>query len=373
MINFNEVCLSQDVISDVLKVLESGKIAGNGEACRVAEKALSALHGSSPVLLTTSCTHALEMSALLLDLQPGDEVIVPAFTFVSTALAFMVHGAKIVFADVDPSSLNLCPQDVEKKISHKTRAICFVNYAGFGTGVDTVAAIAKQHAIVLIEDNAHGLGGEYKNKTLGTFGAFSTLSFHETKNISSGEGGALVINDPEHLARAEILREKGTDRSNYFRGQVDKYTWRDAGSSWVISEILAAMLPQQLRTIESINENRRKIWNRYHFELSAWAERRGFCLPNADPDAVHTGHLFALRTDTSKNRNKIIQLLKEKGVSAVFHYQPLHLSPMGKKLGYQAGDFPVSELASSTLLRLPLHLGLREEDVSAVIREITSI
>lgn len=271
MIPFNRASFDGNEFAYLSEAVREGHVSGGGRFTHQAEEILSTMHGGARVLLTTSCTHALEMSALLLDLQPGDEVIVPSFTFTSTASAFMLFGGRPVFVDVDPITLNMTTDAAEAAITPQTRAICIVHYAGVGADPSGFRALADQHGLVLIEDNAHGLGGSFEEVPLGTFGELSTLSFHETKNITCGEGGALVINNPIFEERAEILRDKGTNRSKFFRGQVDKYTWVDVGSSWTPSDLLAALLVGQLERFESIQQRRHEIWERYHKGLSSWA------------------------------------------------------------------------------------------------------
>jgi dTDP-4-amino-4,6-dideoxygalactose transaminase len=360
-------------IGEALKVMQSGQISGGGPRGKAAEQLLSEIHGGADVLLTTSCTHALEMSALLLNLEEGDEVIVPAFTFVSSALAFLAHGAKPVFVDVREDTLNIDEALIEQAITDRTRAICVVNYAGLGAELTQIMAIAKRHDIVVIEDNAHGLGGAFHGQTLGTFGSMSTLSFHETKNVSCGEGGALVLNDPTLRERAEILRDKGTNRSRFFRGQSDKYTWVDKGSSWVLSDILAALLPPQLENLDKNQQHRSKLWDTYWFGLQDWARENGVILPLRPKEVLQASHLFHLRTDTLDQRSRLISSLADAGVSSVFHYQALHLSTMGQRLGYATGQFPVAERASDTLLRLPLYRSLRRKDVLSAVKKISAV
>jgi dTDP-4-amino-4,6-dideoxygalactose transaminase len=372
-IPFNRFEFTPEETAEALKALQSGHISGGGPRGKVAEQLLSEIHGGADVLLTTSCTHALEMSALLLNLEEGDEVIVPAFTFVSSALAFLAHGAKPVFVDVREDTLNIDESLIEQAITERTRAICVVNYAGLGAELPQILAIAKKHNLEVIEDNAHGLGGAIHGQTLGTFGSMSTLSFHETKNVSCGEGGALVLNDLALKERAEILREKGTNRSRFFRGQVDKYTWVDKGSSWVLSDILAALLPPQLENLAPNQQHRAKLWDTYWFGLQEWAREKGFTLPLRPDGVLQTSHLFHVRTNTLDERSQLISSLAEAGISSVFHYQALHLSPMGQSLGYTAGQFPVSERASNTLLRLPLYRNLGEEDVVSAVEKISAM
>lgn len=284
-IPFNRADIGAQDLELLAKSISDGHISGNGPFTKRAEAEISRVIGSHKTLLTTSCTHALEMSALLLNLKAGDEIIVPAFTFVSTASAFMLYGAKPVFVDVHHDTLNIDPEAVELAITERTRAICVVHYGGVACEMEKLTRIAKQYDLVLIEDNAHGLFAKYKGQYLGTFGSLATQSFHETKNITCGEGGALIVNDPKLAERAEILREKGTDRTKFLRGQVDKYTWVDVGSSWVISDLLAAILCGQLERADKIYETRMRIWNRYNSELAIWAKNNDVLTPVCPTDA----------------------------------------------------------------------------------------
>ena len=366
-IPFNRATVSDVDIRHLIAAVERGHTAGNGPATAEAEQRLTQLHDGAPTFLTTSCTHALELSARLLDAEPDDEVIVPAYAFVSTAAAFVLAGLRPVFVDVDPDTLGLDPDAVEASISPRTRAVCTIHYAGIGSHPDRMARIAADHDLVLIEDNAHGLGGVWAGKTLGTFGALSTLSFHETKNITCGEGGALVVNDPALVERAEILREKGTDRARFFRGQVDKYTWVDVGSSWVMSDLLAAILVGQLERIGAIQARRRAIWSTYADRLAPWAVEQGVRLPAIPVEAEHTAHLFHLRLSDLATRTRFIAHMAEAGISTVFHYQPLHLSDVGRRYGGREGQHPVTEDAGDALVRLPLFESLTDEQVERVI------
>lgn len=319
------------------------------------------------VLLTTSCTHALEMAALLLDLKPGDEVIVPSFTFVSTVNAIVLRGAKPVFADIRPDTLNLDEELLEFLVTPATRAIIPVHYAGVGCEMDRIVTIAARHGISIVEDNAHGLFGRYRGQYLGTFGCLATQSFHETKNFSCGEGGALLINDPQYIERAEILREKGTNRSRFYRGEIDKYTWVDVGSSYLPSDILAAVLYAQLDARETIQTNRRHLWNRYRTHLRDWAWELGFGLPHVPAHAEQTYHIFYILLPDATVRQALISHLKEREILSVFHYVPLHLSEMGRKMGGYPGQCPITERISERLLRLPLYSGLSDADQDRVL------
>jgi dTDP-4-amino-4,6-dideoxygalactose transaminase len=327
--------------------------------------------GVRRALVTTSCTHALEMAALLLDLGPGDEVIVPAFTFVSTASAFVLRGARLVFADVRPDTLNLDEARVAELVTPRTRAIVPVHYAGVGCEMDALGEIAARCGAAVIEDNAHGLFGAYRGRLLGTFGALATQSFHETKNISCGEGGALLINHERFVERAEILREKGTDRSKFFRGQVDKYTWVDIGSSYVLSDLLGALLLAQLEARREIQDRRARIWHRYATELAGWAARRDIRLPTVPAHCDQAFHMFYLRVP-ARRRPVFIEHLKARGVQAVFHYVPLHLSPMGLRQGGRVGMCPVTEVIADEVVRLPFYYDLDPSDQDKVIEAVRS-
>ena len=371
-IPFNRADIGSRDLALLSKSISDGHISGNGPFTKQAESEISRVIGSHKTLLTTSCTHALEMSALLLNLKTGDEVIVPAFTFVSTASAFMLYGAKPVFVDVQHDTLNINPESVEAAITERTRAICVVHYGGVACEMKKLSEIAKRHDLVLIEDNAHGLFAKYKHQYLGTFGSLATQSFHETKNITCGEGGALIVNDPKLAERAEILREKGTDRTKFLRGQVDKYTWVDVGSSWVISDLLAAILCGQLERADDIYVKRMRIWNRYNIELTNWAENNNVMTPVVPDGCDHTGHVFFLRLATANSRDQFIRHLRDHGILAVFHYQPLHLSTVGRSLGGREGQFPVTEKAGDCLVRLPLFNSLTDAEQSFIIQTVTA-
>ena len=369
-IPFNRADIGKHDIELLSESISAGHISGNGPFTKRAEEQITKTLGNDRTLLTTSCTHALEMSALLLRLKPGDEVIVPTFTFVSTASAFMLYGAKPVFVDVRQDTLNIDLDQAEAAITTRTRAICVVHYGGVACEMDRLTKLAKDHNLILIEDNAHGLFAKYRGKYLGTFGALATQSFHETKNITCGEGGALVINDASLAERAEILREKGTDRTKFLRGQVDKYTWVDVGSSWVISDLLAAILFGQLCRADEIYKQRMNIWNRYHDELQSWAAKHDVTLPTVPEGCEHTGHVYHLRFQHGVQRDKFIENLKQLGIYAVFHYQPLHLSTVGRTLGGRDGQFPVTESAGDCLVRLPLFNSLTSDEQTYIIDSI---
>lgn len=366
-IPFNKPTLVGNEDEYIKEAIERGHVSGDGYFTKRCHALLERELGVPKVLLTTSCTHALEMTALLLDLQPGDEIIVPSFTFVSTANAFVLRGARPVFADVRPDTLNLDETRLERLITPRTKAIVVVHYAGVACEMDAISEIAARHNIHVIEDNAHGLFGKYKGRYLGTFGTFATQSFHETKNISCGEGGALLINNPEYIERAEIIREKGTDRSRFFRGQVDKYTWVDLGSSFLPSDLLAAFLLRQLESREAIQNKRRQIWQTYYDHLSGWARDHGVGIPSIPDFCNQAYHMFYLLLPSLQQRHVLIEYLKSKGILGVFHYLPLHLSPMGRKFGGKEGDCPVTEDVSNRLLRLPFYNSLTLHEQTEVI------
>jgi dTDP-4-amino-4,6-dideoxygalactose transaminase len=328
-IPFNRPTIVGKELYYISQTIHSGYSAGDGEFTKKCHRLLEQVLGAPKVLLTTSCTHALEMAALLLDIQPGDEVIIPSFTFVSTVNAFVLRGAKPVFIDIRPDTLNMDESQLEELITPRTRAIAPVHYAGVGCEMDEICAIAAKHQIPIVEDNAHGLFGKYRGKNLGTFGAFATQSFHETKNVTCGEGGALIINDPGYIERAEIIREKGTNRSRFFRGQVDKYTWVDVGSSYLPSDILAAFLYAQLEAREEIQAKRRKIWEYYYDNLATWAGENVVRLPVVPAYCDQSYHMFYILLPSLEYRQALIEHLKSRGILSVFHYLPLHLSDMG--------------------------------------------
>jgi dTDP-4-amino-4,6-dideoxygalactose transaminase len=323
-------------------------------------------------LLTTSCTHALELSALLLDIQPGDEVIVPSFTFVSTANAFALRGARLVFADIRPDTLNMDETLIDSLITPSTKAVVPVHYAGVGCEMDEIQRFADRHGIAVIEDNAHGLFGKYKGRWLGTFGCLSTASFHETKNFSCGEGGALLINDPRLVARAEILREKGTNRSSFFRGETNKYSWVDLGSSYLLSDLLAALLLAQLEARAEIQAKRRGIWEAYQAGLLDWAIQNGVRLPIVPDHCDQAWHIYYLLLPSIACREALIAHLKSHGILSVFHYLPLHLSEYAQRWGGKPGDCPVTEDVSDRLLRLPFYHSLADFEQKQVIDAVCS-
>jgi dTDP-4-amino-4,6-dideoxygalactose transaminase len=345
----------------------AGQLSGDGIFTKKCHALLEQELEVKRALLTTSCTHALEMAALLLDLRAGDEVIVPAFTFVSSVNAFVLRGTRPVFVDVRPDTLNLDESKLEAVINPRVKAIVVVHYAGVACEMDAILALAARHGIPVIEDNAHGLFGRYKGKHLGTFGCLATQSFHETKNFTCGEGGALLINDSSYIERAEIIREKGTNRSRFFRGQVDKYTWVDVGSSYLPSDLLAAFLYAQLEAREMIQSKRRKVWEYYHEHLADWGRDRGVRLPCIPPECAQPYHMFYLLLPSLEIRQGTIAHLNSLDINSVFHYLPLHLSEMGRKLGGQPGDCPVTEDISDRLLRLPFYTAISEEEQGRVV------
>jgi dTDP-4-amino-4,6-dideoxygalactose transaminase len=372
MIPFNRAEINEYDIKLLTSSIGNRHISGNGSFTKTAESLLGKTINVPRVLLTTSCTHALEMSALLTKVGPGDEVIVPSFTFVSSASAFLLFGATPVFVDVEQDTLNIDPIAMEKAITPRTRAVCLVHYGGIAANLDRILEIARENNLAVIEDNAHGLFSTYKGKPLGSFGNLATQSFHETKNITCGEGGALLINDENLVERAEILREKGTDRTKFLRGQVDKYTWVDVGSSWVMSDMLAAILCGQLERADAINAQRIAIYNRYDNELRQWAEKHGVITPFHPTDTTHTAHVYHLRFRVGEMRDRFITHLAEHQIGAVFHYQPLHLSKIGRQLGGSVGDCPVTEHAGDCLVRLPLFNTLSMDEQTQVIEAINS-
>jgi len=351
----------------MLASIEAEHVGGDGAFTRKCEALLAQELGVEKVLLTTSCTHALEMAAFLLDCGPGDEVIVPSFTFVSTANAFAIRGAKPVFIDVRPDTLNLDEAQLEHLITPSTKAVVPVHYAGVGCRMDVICAATQRHGAAVVEDNAHGLFARFSGRYTGTFGTLATQSFHETKNFTCGEGGALVINDPQLVERALVLREKGTNRNRFLRGQVDKYTWVDCGSSYVPADLLAAFLYPQLAARESIQSTRKRIWDYYQVHLHDWAAETGVRLPIVPPDCEQSYHMFYLLLPSLTERQRFIGHLKSRGISSVFHYVPLHLSPMGLSYGGRAGMCPVTENISDRLVRLPFFNALTESEQEIVV------
>lgn len=370
-IPFNRACFVGTEQQYIAEAVSNGHISGDGRFTARCEEWFGQRLGS-PTLLTTSCTHALEMAALLAEVGPGDEVILPSFTFVSTANAFVLRGATPRFADVTPDTLNLDPDSVEPLLSDRTRAIVPVHYGGVACDLGRLAQQAEGVGAMVIEDNAHGALAKLGDRPLGTIGSLGTLSFHETKNITCGEGGALVINDPSLVERAEILRQKGTNRKQFLRGDVDKYTWVDLGSSYVMSDILAAVLWAQLEGADEIHRQRRLVWEHYHAELAGWAVANDVQLPTIPPGVEQGYHLFYLLLPDSQSRDRLIDHLGERGILAVFHYQPLHLSEMGRRYGGATGDCPVTESVSSRLVRLPFFHDLSNDELGDVVATVRS-
>jgi len=367
-IPFNRPCLAGNEYRYIAEAISSGQASGDGPFTRRCHELLEHELQVPKVLLTTSCTHALEMAAILLDCGPGDEVIVPSFTFVSTANAFALRGARIVFADIRPDTLNLDESHLEDLVTLRTKAIVPVHYAGIACEMDAICEIARRSGVRVVEDNAHGLFARYKGKPTGTFGCLSTLSFHETKNISCGEGGALVVNDTDLVERAIIIREKGTNRARFFRGQVDKYSWVDIGSSYLPSDLLAAFLLAQLEAREQIQQKRRRVWDYYWKHLHGLAQECNVRLPFVPAECQQPYHMFYLILPSLECRQALIAHLKDLGILSVFHYVPLHVSTMGLK--FRARECPVAEDVSTRLLRLPFYNDLTQEDQLTIISAI---
>ena len=364
---FNRPCLAGGEFERMAAAIAGLQISANGPFTASCERALESITGSPRALLTTSCTDALELAALLLGVGPGDEVILPSFTFVSVANAFALRGATPVFADVRPDTLNIDHERLEAAVTPRTKAIVAVHYAGVACEMDAVLDVARRHDIAVVEDAAHGLCGGYRGRPLGSFGALATLSFHETKNFTCGEGGALLVNDTTFTERAEVLAEKGTDRRRFARGLVDKYQWIDVGSSFLPSDMLAAFLLAQLEARASIQARRRAIWERYRDGLSGWALETGTRLPHVPAHCEQAYHMFWMLLPSAAARTRLIASLSERGVHAVFHYVPLHGSPMGRRHGARPGQCPVAEAAGERLVRLPFFTDLSEEDQDAAI------
>ena len=366
-VDFNRPVIVGKEFEYMKQAIENGHISGDGSFTKKCHAFLEKELGVQKALLTTSCTHALEMSAILLEIEPGDEVIIPDFTFVSTINAFVLRGARPVFLDIRPDTLNLDESKLEEAITPRTKAIVPVHYAGVGCEMDSIMDSARRKNVAVVEDNAHGLFGKYKGKYLGTFGSMASQSFHETKNFTSGEGGALLINDPVLVERAEIIREKGTNRSRFFRGQVDKYTWVDIGSSYLPSDILAAFLFAQLEQRQKIQLHRKQVWELYYAGIKDWADAHGVQLPCIPEHCEQSYHMFYMLMPTLELRQNLIAYLRERGVYSVFHYLPLHLSDMGQSFGGKTGDCPVTERVSDQLIRLPFYNALTSSEQEQVI------
>lgn len=370
-IPFNKVTLLGNELDYMEQAINDGHVSGDGPFSKRCQALLQEELGVNKVLLTTSCTHALEISALLLDFGPDDEIILPSFTFVSTVNAFILRGSRPVFIDIRSDTLNLDESQLEKLITPRTKAIVPVHYAGLGCEMDTIREIADRYHLQIIEDNAHGLYGKYKGEYLGTFGNLATQSFHETKNFTCGEGGAILINDPQFIERAEIIREKGTNRNRFFRGQVDKYTWVDLGSSYIPSDILAGFLFGQLEAKDIIQDKRKYIWEFYNTHLKEWAHKSEVQLPYVPSYCEQSYHMFYILLPSMEMRQALIAHLKARGILSVFHYQPLHLSDMGRNFGGKPGDCPVTEVVSDRLLRLPFYVDLSENDLEYIVDSIS--
>lgn len=370
-IPFNRPTVVGDEEIYLAETIHSLHLSGDGPFTRKCRRLMQDVLGVGASLLTTSCTHALELSALLLDIQPGDEVIIPSFTFVSTANAYALRGGRPVFIDIRPDTLNLDETQLESLITPRTKAVIPVHYAGIAAEMTPIMEIAARHGVTVVEDAAHALFGQYKGQWLGTLGAMAALSFHETKNFTCGEGGALLINDPQYLERAEIMREKGTNRSRFFRGEVDRYTWVDLGSSYLPSDMLAAFLFAQLQAREMVQSKRKHLWETYLAQLAGWARSQGVALPVVPADCAPSYHLFFMVLPTAEARVRFIDYLKGRGIHAVFHYLSLHLSDMGRHFGGREGDCPVTESISERMVRLPFFTNMtsaeQEEVISAVL------
>ena len=368
MINFNETPYIGTELSYIKKAIEENhKICGDGEFTKRCNEWIEKKTGTPKALLTTSCTHALEMAAILIDIKPGDEVIMPAYTFVSTANAFVLRGARIVFVDIRPDTLNIDERLIEAAVTEKTKAIVPVHYAGVACEMDVIMDIARRHNLFVIEDAAQGMMSTYKGKALGTIGDFGCFSFHETKNYSMGEGGALLINRDEYIEEAEIIREKGTNRSKFFRGLVDKYTWVDKGSSYLPSDMNAAYLWAQLEVADMILDNRMKTWNRYFEGLKKLADAGFMELPFIPEGYTHNAHMFYIKVRDLEERTRLLAYLKENGIYAVFHYVPLHTSPAGHEFGRFSGEDRYTTGESDRLIRLPMFYNLPAENVDYII------
>ena len=370
MISFNVPPYCGNEKEYVAKAIDNHKICGDGEFTMKCSNWIEEKTGTEKALLTTSCTHATEMVALLCDIQPGDEIIMPSYTFVSTADAFVLRGAKIVFVDIRPDTMNIDETKIEAAITKKTKAIVPVHYAGVACEMDAIMDIARRHNLMVIEDAAQAVMSTYKGKALGTIGDYGCYSFHETKNYSMGEGGALLIKNADMIEAAEVLREKGTNRSKFFRGQIDKYTWVNYGSSYLPSELNAAYLWAELEMADEINEDRLQSWNHYYNGLQDLAEKGNIELPVIPEGCVHNAHMFYIKAKDLEERTRLIAYMKENGIGCVFHYIPLHSAPAGRKFGRFHGEDQYTTKESERLMRLPMYYGLKPEDVEKVIETI---
>ncbi len=370
MINFNVPPFTGKEMEYMKEAVTNQKICGDGSFTKKCNQWIEEKSKAGRCMLTTSCTHALELAALIADIKPGDEIIMPAYTFVSTADAFVLRGAKIVFVDIRPDTMNMDETKIEEAITDKTKAIAPVHYAGVACEMDAIMEIANRHNLFVIEDAAQGIMSTYKGKALGTIGDFGAFSFHETKNYSMGEGGAILLRDEKHCELAEIMREKGTNRSKFFRGQIDKYTWVEFGSSYLPSELNAAYLWAQLELAEEINENRLSTWNHYYKGFAALAETGKIQLPTIPEDCVHNAHMFYIKTKDIAERSNLIAFLKQNEIMAVFHYIPLHTAPAGIKYGRFHGEDKYTTKESERLLRLPMYYRLEPEKVDYIIGKV---
>ena len=371
-IPFNKPFVPSVSMEMVTKSLQSSHLSGDGPYTKLAQESLNLIQLSGRAILTTSCTHSLELALLGLRFNAGDEVIIPSYNFTSAAIAVLSAGAVPVFVDVRNDTKNLDENLLEQALSPKTKAIIPVHYAGVGAEMNVIMNFSQKNGLRVIEDNAHGLGGTHQGKKLGSFGAMSTLSFHETKNIQCGEGGALIVNDNSLVERLEIMREKGTDRSKFFRGQVAKYQWTDVGSSWLPSDILAALLLGQIEEFEFIQNARGEIWHQYESGLSEWAKNSGFELPFTPTGETQTFHMYYLVAPDLETRTQFIEFMSAKGISTPFHYQSLHSSIAGKKFGRQATEMPISDKLSDRLVRLPMWVGLDKSQIDYTVESISS-
>lgn len=372
-IPFNKPYLSGLEFEYMRDACNRGKISGDGYYSNKIHEFIEKKFGTKKALFVTSGTAALDMSAILINLKPNDEVIMPSYTFVSTANAVLLQNAKVVFAEIDPDTMNIDPNDIEKKITDKTKAIYPVHYAGISCKMDEIKRLADKHNLNVVEDAAQGVNAKYKDHYLGTLGCIGCFSFHETKNYTCGEGGAILLNKSKYIERAEIIREKGTNRNKFFRGEIDKYTWTDIGSSFIGSDLLAAFLWAQFEKLDQIQQRREKIYNLYYNGLKPLEEKGILRLPKIPSYAVSNYNIFYIILENEMIRNKTLEKLKETKIHAVFHYIPLHLSPMGLKLGYNVGDFPLTEDLSNRIIRLPFFYELSENEINYIIKNIYKI
>lgn len=370
MIPFNVPPYVGKELENIKQAIDAHKICGDGVYTKKCNKWLEDSTGTAKALLTTSCTHALEMAALLSDIHPGDEVIMPSYTFVSTADAFVLRGARIIFVDIRPDTMNIDEKLIEEAVTDRTKAIVPVHYAGVGCEMDVIMDIAKRHNLKVVEDAAQGIQSTYKGQALGTFGDYGCFSFHETKNFSMGEGGALLIKDAKNIEQAEIIREKGTNRSRFFRGEIDKYTWMDAGSSYLPSELNAAYLYAQLECADEIYNDRMNTWNIYYESLKELADKGYIELPVVPDNCTHNAHMFYIKAKDLEERSELISYLKQNGVNAVFHYIPLHSAPAGSRYGQFHGEDIFTTKESERLVRLPLYYGLTEQNCEWIIENV---